>query len=62
MANGNIQDKLAQVGSQKGIQNPNDPRVVGTYKDEVDAASPEAKSVLKDFPLQPQPNPFTSMR
>ncbi|KKN72072.1 hypothetical protein LCGC14_0414670 [marine sediment metagenome] len=58
----NPKEMAASIGAQKGIQNPNDPRVVGTYKDAVDTMSPAQKSVLSVMPEGEKKNPFGSMK
>ena len=48
-----------KVGADRGKQDPNDPSIVGTYKDAVDELTPEQKSPLVNFPQAPDPAPFT---
>lgn len=51
-----------KIGSTRGIQNPNDPRLTGTYKDPVESISEQQRSVLSTVPVAPPPQPFKSFR
>lgn len=55
----NIQDDMAKIGADRTYQDPNDPALVGTYKDAAADMPPEKKSVLVNFPEAPAKKPFT---
>lgn len=47
-----------KIGAGRAFENPNDPRLVGEYKDVAAELSPDQKSVLQNFPMGPAPSPF----
>lgn len=46
-----------KIGSDRTIQNPNDPKLTGTYKDEVGLPT-EANHQVANLPKAPDPSPY----
>ena len=50
--------EAAQIGANRLYQNPNDPALVGTYRDAAAALSPEQKSVMVNMPMAAAPKAY----
>ena len=51
-------DHADKIGAGRTFEDPNDPALTGVPVDKAAQVSPEAKSVLINYPQAPDPSPF----